>query len=425
MVFQSVYIVAVVAIIAALALTFSPEEPAYIPFNEDQRLERPDTTEPIIIRFVDGDMKTMLTGKLYLPFSPSIAVSDSSTAGDGDGRSRRLPPVIVMAHGMGLIQDSGLTPFIKAFRSSDDKSHGGFAVFTFDYATFGASDGYPRHQVHPTKHVADLKAAIGLIQNGEKNDKEGEFDKTSNRYNFNLYVDTTRIGVWGTSLGGGHVLMVQQDLVQTEHRGNANSHIKAVISQVPHIASGLESIIGSLVTSPRHTSLGVALYIVNLIKWTILQAVFKKPSYMHLVGQPGTAALMQNVGDYEGYLSTLAPTNDKYLTSTHGWENAATSDSGLHMLIYRPLSALGPNRNGASENAYDNANGPPVLLFAAEHDTLCPAKYVQQARERIGSRAELHLIEDAGHFDVYRGEYLEAMLEKQVRFFKTHLLGKS
>jgi len=63
-------------------------------------------------------------------------------------------------------------------------------------------------------------------------------------------------------------------------------------------------------------------------------------------------------------------------------------------------------------------------LVAAEGDTLCLAKYAEEAAARIGT-AELFVLPGAGHFDVYRGEALEEVLRKEVSsFLRTHLLAE-
>lgn len=53
-------------------------------------------------------------------------------------RAKR-PPVIVMAHGFGAIRAAGLYDFAERFVKA------GYAVFLFDYRSFGDSEGEPRH----------------------------------------------------------------------------------------------------------------------------------------------------------------------------------------------------------------------------------------------------------------------------------------
>lgn len=340
---------ALLAALIAVAFTISPEKPEYIPYREKGDAD--------VVRFVGGDGKTRLTGFWNLP---------SSSA------SESLPPVILLAHGLGLVQGKSLSSFVSAFQDA------GYAVVTFDYAKFGQSDGLPRHQIHPTNHVADIQAAIAMIkeQGGERG------------------VDVSRIGLWGTSLGGGHVLMAAS---------NADPSVKAVISQVPHIASGLETILEAMMTFPMETGLGLIKYLAGLLKWTVSQVLFREPGYFPIVGQPGSAAIMQNPGDTEGYLGILNPGGEVL----SGWKNAATTESGVRLLFYRPLSSVSKIEL-------------PVLLISAENDTLCPSKFVQAAKDRI-KNAELFTFPKLGHFDIYQGDPLTTMLSKQIDFFNKNL----
>jgi pimeloyl-ACP methyl ester carboxylesterase len=342
-------VVVFVAVVIALALTISPEEPEFVGFTEDDAKGS--------IRFLGGDGTTSLTGYMHLPDRQNPTTET---------------PVIVLAQGLGLVQGSGLAPFVDAFQSA------GFAVFTFDYATFGVSDGFPRHQIHPTRHVSDIQAAIAMIKEKGKSD-------------FN--VDVTNIGLWGTSLGGGHVLCVASE---------NDPSIRAVVSQIPHVGSDLEFVLGALIRAPRNACMAIIMFQLGLLKWSLLWIMQGKTAYFPIVGLPGSAALMQNPGDVQGY-NLLAPDAGQY-----GWENAATTDSGLHLATYRPMDVVASIQS-------------PVLLIAAEKDTLCPAKSVQQAQERIQG-AELLLMPNVGHFDVYQGKALETMLAAEVDFFRRHML---
>jgi len=139
-------------------------------------------------------------------------------------RGKKLP-TIIMSHGWGG-QASLLRPDAIAF------ARAGYLVVTFDYRGWGASDGriiatkpLPtgdgrssmtvevrelREMVDPHDQLCDLMSVIHWIQ------AEPE-------------CDTTRIGLWGTSYSGGHVVY-----------GAAKDHrIRAVVSQVPALDSRL------------------------------------------------------------------------------------------------------------------------------------------------------------------------------------------
>jgi len=122
-------------------------------------------------------------------------------------KTDRLPPVIIMAHGFAAQKDFGLDKFAVKFTES------GYAVFMFDYRSFGGSEGEPRNLVSPTRHLEDWDGAIEyVIKNlGDK-------------------VDVNNIALWGSSFSGGHVIV-------TAAKSARKDHIKAVISQVPFLSA--------------------------------------------------------------------------------------------------------------------------------------------------------------------------------------------
>jgi dipeptidyl aminopeptidase/acylaminoacyl peptidase len=94
---------------------------------------------------------------------------------------RRRVPSVVMAHGLSGVKEMDLPPFAERFAAA------GLATLLFDYRTFGASDGEPRGQLFPHHQVEDCRNAISFLQDHPR-------------------VDAERIGAWGTSFSGGHVL---------------------------------------------------------------------------------------------------------------------------------------------------------------------------------------------------------------------------
>jgi uncharacterized protein len=113
-------------------------------------------------------------------------------------------PAISMAHGYAGVKEHGLERFAHAFADA------GFVALVHDHRNFGASDGAVRHDIDPWRQIADWRRAISFLESLPE-------------------VDATRIGVWGTSYAGGHVLVL----------GATDRRIRAVVSQVPTI-SGYE-----------------------------------------------------------------------------------------------------------------------------------------------------------------------------------------
>ena len=107
---------------------------------------------------------------------------------------------VVLAHGLSGTIDAGLIAYAEGFAKA------GFHVLVFDYRGFGLSDGTPRQFVSVPQQRQDWRQAIMTLR-GHAN------------------VDEHRIGLWGMSFSGGHVI----------HMAHADPKIRAVVSQVPMI----------------------------------------------------------------------------------------------------------------------------------------------------------------------------------------------
>jgi hypothetical protein len=143
-----------------------------------------------------------------------LAADILSPAGPGGPR-----PAILLCHGWGGRKQHLLELYAPFFAAA------GFVVMVFDYRTWGDSDGKPvpaadapmltaageqtvtvrviREVVDPVDHVADVRAALAylLAEPG---------------------VDPGRVGLFGTSYGGGHVLSV----------AGTDDRVRAVVAQI-------------------------------------------------------------------------------------------------------------------------------------------------------------------------------------------------
>jgi fermentation-respiration switch protein FrsA (DUF1100 family) len=115
----------------------------------------------------DSDGET-LRGWLYLPRARPGA--------------RRLPG-IVTANALTAVKEITLPAYAERFAEA------GYAVLIFDYRYWGASTGSPRFHVAPMEHRADISAALTFLA-GQRE------------------VDAQRLGGWGVSMGGGHMLFL-------------------------------------------------------------------------------------------------------------------------------------------------------------------------------------------------------------------------
>lgn len=108
---------------------------------------------------------------------------------------------MILIHGSAGLKEFALDKVAEAFVTNLP-----LACLVYDYRSFGSSDtapGQPQFEIIPSLQISDLQDAITYVQ-GLGN------------------IDADRIGVWGSSWSGGHVLQV----TAVDRRG------KVVVSQV-------------------------------------------------------------------------------------------------------------------------------------------------------------------------------------------------
>jgi len=113
-----------------------------------------------------------------------------------DGATGPLPAV-VMAGGWCYVKELIQPEYAKYFVGA------GYACLIFDYRRFGGSTGTPRQHLVPEDQQEDYKNAISYLETLDE-------------------IDSDRIGIWGISYSGGHVLAV----------GATDPRVKAIVSNI-------------------------------------------------------------------------------------------------------------------------------------------------------------------------------------------------
>jgi fermentation-respiration switch protein FrsA (DUF1100 family) len=278
-----------------------------------------------------------------------------------DGRQGKAP-TIVMAHGFSAVKEMYLDRFAEAFAAA------GLACVVFDNRNFGASDGEPRQEIDPWQQVRDYRDAITYAETLEE-------------------TDPARIGVWGSSYSGGHVLVV----------GAIDRRVKCVVAQVP-LASG-------------H---GNARRLIRADYLAGVQGMFAEDRRARMAGK--TPAMIPVVAQDPASPSAL-PTPDSWVwftetgrTRAPSWKNEVTLRSVEMFTEYEPgsyVSFISPT---------------PLLMVVALGDVLTVADQALAAYERALEPKRLVTLQ-GGHFDAYIKDF-EASSKPTVEWFTRHLASK-
>jgi fermentation-respiration switch protein FrsA (DUF1100 family) len=271
-------------------------------------------------------------------------------------------PTIVMAHGFSAVKEMYLDRFAEVFASA------GMAALVFDNRNFGASDGEPRQEIDPWAQVRDYRTAITYAGTRPE-------------------VDAARIGIWGSSYSGGHVLVV----------GAIDRRVKCVVAQVP-LVSGHEN----------------ARRLVRSDFIGAFQAQFDADRLARFRGEPPA---MVPVVDADPLAPSALPTADSYewFTGTHelrapGWRNEVTLRSVEMFMDYEP-GTYGPW-----------ISPTPLLLCVAECDVLTAVDLAIDAYERAREPKKL-VIMPGGHFDAYVDGF-DVSSGAAVDWFARHLMAR-
>ena len=275
-----------------------------------------------------------------------------AAAGNADGDA----PCVVMGHGFSGTQD-------RLFANAERFARAGFEVLTFDYRNFGESGGQPRQLVSIEGQLEDWRAAIRFARTLEG-------------------VDPERVALWGSSLGGGHVVCVATE----------DPRIAAVVAQIPF--NGF----------PRRVEGRSTLDTVKLL-WAMgadaaRGILGRPPHYIPMVGAPGEVAV------------TATPQAREYIASLSGesrdtlWRNEVAPRALFGMMRYRPGNEAHRLRM-------------PILVSIAERDLETPEELSRQIAERA-PRGELRRY-PVSHFDFYRDPVRQRILADQIDFLRTHL----
>ena len=292
----------------------------------------------------DAEDGVTLRGWLYLPDKANGPV-----------------PTIVMAHGFSALKENYLDLYAEVYAAS------GLGALVFDNRNFGASDGEPRQEIDPWQQIRDYRDAVTYCADLPQVDKE-------------------RIGVWGSSYSGAHVLVL----------GAIDRRIKCVASQVP------------LISGHRN-----ARRLIRADMIAPVRAMFDADRAARFAGEaPGMIAVVSD----DASVPCALPTADSFAWFTEtaakrapAWRNEVTLRSVEMFMEYEPGSYI------------EYISPTPLLMVVAAQDHLTVVDEAITAYERALEPKKLVILK-GGHFDAYVKDF-DAASGAARDWFVEHLTG--
>jgi hypothetical protein len=255
-------------------------------------------------------------------------------------------PAIAMAHGMGTTKEMGLPQYAERFADA------GFAVLLFDFRNLGESEGTPRGQIFAEDQQEDYRNAITWLQLRQE-------------------IDPERIGVWGFSFSGGHVLQVAA----------FDRRIKCVVAQVPAVS-------GFLVAQRSNTPVELDAISTMLSKDRIQRYETGEVNYLPLVAPPGQPCFFPSSNEARDFFEAAQD------ASEGRFENRITFESLERLSYFEPavrIDAIAPT---------------PLRMVLAKKDFLVPTDIALAAYARAHEPKSLVFL-DGGHLGKSEGDDFE------------------
>ena len=270
-------------------------------------------------------------------------------------------PLVVMAHGFSAVKEHLLDDYAEHF------SAGGLGVLVYDNRNLGASEGTPRGEIDPWQQIRDYRTAITWASTQP-------------------WTDPERIGIWGSSYSGGHVLVV----------GALDRRVRCVVSQVP-LVSGLAN----------------ARRLIRADAFAGLRAAFDADRAARYAGQsPGMIQVAYEKDPAEMAALPTEDTHDFFFGPIQdrapAWRNEVTLRSVEMFVEYEPGAYIA------------DISPTPLMIVVAAKDHLTVADLTLEYYERAREPKKL-LVLPVPHFDAYVGDAFAVSAPAQLDWFRTHL----
>lgn len=269
---------------------------------------------------------------------------------------------IVLCHGYTGVKDLYLPDNARVLADA------GYMILVFDYKGWGESEG-ARTRLAPYSRVADVQAALTYL-------------------GAQAEVDSTRLGIYGTSYGGATVVWT----------GAIDSRVQCVVSVVG-IGHGA--------------------------RW--MRSVRRPDEWFDLLER---SAIDRAKRAMEG-ASELVDRNSVLLPDRQSAELAAAARREIPSAINTlPLEYVDETLAFHPEWVVDKIAPRPILFITTDNDRLVPPEESRALFEKAGSPKKLVVLEGYGHYEVYSEPAFSEVMAETLAWFREHFpatlaIGKS
>lgn len=290
------------------------------------------------VRFAAGDVTC--AGRVFLP-----------------AQANEPAPCVVMGTGFSCVRDQGLDAFAQRFADA------GFVALTFDYRHWGESEGEPRSLMDAALQREDWLAAISHVR--------GRDD-----------VDSSRIAMWGYSMGTGHV----QSLAA------GGTDVAAIVCVAP-LVNGRSSLLhsGGVWHVAKLTVAGIR----DMTRAWRRAIPYRIPA----IGKPGSLSVINSPDAVPGMVAISPPGSI--------WRNEVCA----RVALSTPYNLSRKVRRIPC----------PAHYCVFEEDDVNPPELSRRAAQRV-PKGELRSY-PGGHFALVSEEIFDRVATDQVEFLSRHLPG--
>ncbi|KAK5628947.1 hypothetical protein RRF57_004662 [Xylaria bambusicola] len=265
-------------------------------------------------------------------------------------------PGIILLPGFSFTKEIMLPKVAESFQGS------GITALAYDPRTLGESDGNPRRDIDPAKHVSDLHDAFTFLQK-------------------HPIVEPDKIAYWGFSFNG----------VVALNAAALDKRAKCVIAVSP---------LTDLSYPPEH----LHVLLRDAMEDRGAQLAGTEPAYVPVVQKDGTCPYGWGPGTNMNEYHVAEKSASRFPT----YKNEMTIQSHYRISTWRPYDLI------------PQVAPTPVMIVTPVEDRMSLPTRQKALFEKLSMPKEHLLVPNKGHMDVFTGKSFGTIMSEQVKFLRYH-----